>query len=204
MGIIFAISTLNCIWNEKCPHTRVQVEFFQDETNEIFSKGTKNSWNLKQKSSGPYFESYSTRSCLFTGQSIKHKCHFGLHFWQIFLKCTSLFDDGSICRRGKVHFSKYSHEDLTKACIKIRGCLTIFFRMFQTLMNDNVWGTKVFCFYQPFCRPLQTREPPWLRFNGFPQGIWIRSSVGGKFFNWNQCEWLPFYQLFNFEPYHLA
>ena len=87
----------------------------------------KNSWNLKQKSSGPYFESYSTRSCLFTGQSIKHKCHFGLHFWQIFLKCTSLFDDGSICRRGKVHFSKYSHEDLTKTCIKIiRGCLTIY------------------------------------------------------------------------------
>ena len=89
--------------------------------------------------------------------------------------------DQSVAGRGKVHFSKYSHEDLTKACIKIRGCLTIFFRMFQTLMNDNVWGTKVFCFYQPFCRPLQTREPPWLRFNGFPQGIWIRSSVGGNF-----------------------
>ena len=91
---------------------------------------------MKQKSSGPYFESYSTRSCLFTGQSIKHKCHFGLHFWQIFLKCTSLFDDGSICRRGKVHFSKYSHEDLTKVHIKIIRVLLTIDSVFDTLSNE--------------------------------------------------------------------
>ena len=95
----------------------------------------------------------------------------------------------------KVHFSKYSHEDLTKVHIKIiRGVFDHRFSSMLYLMNDNVWGTKVFCFYQPFCRPLQTREPPWLRFNGFPQGIWIRSSVDGKLFNSNQFEWFPPHQ----------
>ena len=105
-----------------------KLSFFRMRQMKFLAKVQKTSWNLKKNQvdhilkvtqPGAAYLLANPSNINATLDCIFDKFSWSAHHFSMM--------DQSVAGRGKVHFSKYSHEDLTKTCIKIiRGCLTIY------------------------------------------------------------------------------